>query len=74
MTGLICWGDASPKCQQLLLEVRSDNNTTAITLYQSLGFLRFGVRKNYYRFGNQSIDALIMRLGFKDTKLSCLAW
>lgn len=62
MTGLIA-EVMHAKCQQLLLEVRSDN-TTAITLYQSLGFLRFGVRKNYYRFGNQSIDALIMRLGF----------
>ena len=36
MTGLIA-EVMHAKCQQLLLEVRSDN-TTAITLYQSLGF------------------------------------
>lgn len=65
MTGLIT-EVMHAKCQQLLLEVRSDN-TAAIRLYQSLGFLRFGVRKNYYRFGNQSMDALVMRLGFEDT-------
>ncbi|MDE6200497.1 MAG: ribosomal protein S18-alanine N-acetyltransferase [Clostridiales bacterium] len=35
-----------------------DGNTPAIQLYQSLGFTRVGLRKNYYK----GKDALIMRL------------
>lgn len=35
-----------------------DGNTPAIALYQSLGFTRVGLRKNYYK----GQDALIMRL------------
>lgn len=35
-----------------------DGNTPAIALYQSLGFIRVGQRKNYYK----GKDALIMRL------------
>ena len=41
------------------LEVRS-NNSPAIALYKSLGFLEVGRRKNYYQ--NPACDALLMDL------------
>lgn len=37
-----------------------DGNAPAIALYKSLGFIRVGQRKNYYK----GKDALIMRLNF----------
>jgi len=42
----------------LTLEVRASNGP-AITLYEKLGFLKVGLRKNYYR--NPKEDALILR-------------
>ena len=42
----------------LTLEVRS-SNTPAISLYEKLGFLQVGLRKNYYH--NPKEDALILR-------------
>ena len=42
----------------LMLEVRS-SNAPAIALYEKLGFLQVGLRKNYYR--NPKEDALILR-------------
>lgn len=42
----------------LTLEVRA-SNTPAIALYEKLGFLEIGRRKNYYR--NPKEDALILR-------------
>ena len=42
----------------LMLEVRA-SNVPAITLYQKLGFVQVGCRKNYYR--NPKEDALILR-------------
>ena len=42
----------------LMLEVRS-SNAPAITLYEKLGFVQVGCRKNYYR--NPKEDALILR-------------
>ena len=42
----------------LLLEVRA-SNAPAIALYEKLGFLQVGCRKNYYR--NPKEDALILR-------------
>ena len=45
-------------CHALLLEVRV-SNTPAITLYEKLGFVQVGCRKNYYR--NPKEDALILR-------------
>ena len=41
----------------LRLEVRQ-SNAPAIALYESLGFLQLGLRKNYYR--NPKEDALIL--------------
>ena len=43
---------------QLTLEVRT-SNAPAIALYDSLGFVQVGLRKNYYR--NPKEDALILR-------------
>lgn len=42
----------------LMLEVR-ESNTPAISLYEKLGFVQVGLRKNYYR--NPRENALIMR-------------
>ena len=44
--------------KQLTLEVRASNGP-ARQLYESLGFLQMGLRKNYYR--NPKEDALILR-------------
>lgn len=44
--------------KQLTLEVRASNGP-ARQLYESLGFLQAGLRKNYYR--NPKEDALILR-------------
>lgn len=44
--------------KQLTLEVRTSNGP-ARQLYESLGFLQVGLRKNYYR--NPKEDALILR-------------
>ncbi len=41
----------------ITLEVR-ENNTSAICLYEKLGFTREGIRKNYYKDTNE--NALIM--------------
>lgn len=46
------------KSRCLILEVRV-SNTPAITLYEKLGFVEIGRRKNYYR--NPKEDALILR-------------
>ena len=45
----------------LLLEVRA-SNAPAIALYEKLGFLQVGCRKNYYH--NPREDALILRKDF----------
>ena len=45
----------------LMLEVRA-SNAPAITLYEKLGFVQVGCRKNYYR--NPKEDALILRKGW----------
>ena len=42
----------------LALEVRS-SNAPAISLYEKLGFVQVGLRRNYYR--NPKEDALILR-------------
>ena len=42
----------------LMLEVRA-SNVPAISLYEKLGFLQVGLRKNYYRSPKE--DALILR-------------
>ena len=50
---------AGSRC--LTLEVRS-SNASAIALYEKLGFVQTGLRKNYYR--NPREDALILRKEF----------
>ena len=42
----------------LMLEVRASNNP-AISVYEKMGFIQVGIRKNYYR--NPKEDALILR-------------
>jgi ribosomal-protein-alanine N-acetyltransferase len=45
----------------LVLEVAADN-TAARSLYAGLGFVRIGVRRNYYRRAGRSVDAQALRL------------
>ena len=51
----------SAEVENLYLEVSEDNNI-AIALYKSLGFEDIGARKNYYRKGSTSSNAIIMHL------------
>lgn len=46
-------------CELMLLEVR-ESNAPAIALYESLGFNRIGLRKNYYRAAGGAEHALVM--------------
>ena len=43
-----------------MLEVAEDN-LPALGLYRDFGFAKFGRRKDYYKQGNQKIDAIIMK-------------
>lgn len=45
--------------QRCVLEVRV-SNSSAISLYRSLGFSEDGIRKNYYPLGSDREDALLM--------------
>ena len=45
--------------QKLYLEVKS-TNTEAIGLYESLGFVKFNERKNYYAQGEDAINYVLM--------------
>jgi len=47
--------------QDVFLEVRP-SNTVAIRLYESIGFERVGLRKNYYQASGGREDALIYKL------------
>lgn len=50
------------RCQSMLLELRR-SNLGAMQLYQTMGFVLVGCRKNYYRADlQQREDALLMRL------------
>ena len=51
----------SAEVENLYLEV-SEDNYIAIALYKSLGFEEIGERKNYYRKGSTSSNAIIMHL------------
>ena len=46
------------KCKHLTLEVASQN-TIALHLYEKIGFQKIGIRKSYYRNGD---DAIVMAL------------
>jgi tRNA threonylcarbamoyl adenosine modification protein YeaZ/ribosomal-protein-alanine acetyltransferase len=46
--------------KSVFLEVAADN-TTAIALYETTGFMRSGLRKGYYQRRSRTCDALLMR-------------
>lgn len=50
--------------KEIFLEVRA-SNTAALKLYQGVGFLQVGMRKDYYPIVNGREDALILKKGFK---------
>jgi len=45
----------------MFLEVRP-SNAAAIHLYESAGFIRMGLRKDYYRASSGREDALVLAL------------
>lgn len=47
--------------EAMFLEV-SDQNTAAVALYDSTGFVRAGLRRGYYASVSPAQDALVMRL------------
>jgi ribosomal-protein-alanine N-acetyltransferase len=49
--------------ERLFLEVRP-SNVAAIHLYETAGFIRMGLRKDYYRAVNGREDALVLALEF----------
>jgi [ribosomal protein S18]-alanine N-acetyltransferase len=51
---------AESGAESMVLEV-AVTNVTARYLYQSCGFQPAGIRPRYFRFGDQQIDAVIMR-------------
>ena len=50
---------ASRNMARVVLEVAEDN-VPALGLYRDFGFAEFGRRKDYYKHGNQKIDAIMM--------------
>ena len=51
---------ASRNMAKAVLEV-AENNLPALGLYRDFGFAEFGRRKDYYKHGNQKIDAIMMK-------------
>ena len=51
---------ASWNMTKAVLEVAEDN-VPALGLYSDFGFAEFGRRKDYYKQGNQKIDAIMMK-------------
>ncbi|MDA9650150.1 ribosomal protein S18-alanine N-acetyltransferase [bacterium] len=51
---------ASRNMAKAVLEVAEDN-VPALGLYHDFGFAEFGRRKDYYKQGNQKIDAIMMK-------------
>lgn len=49
------------EAEMMLLEVRQSNER-AIALYQHLGFVNSGIRKNYYKTTDGNEDAILMNL------------
>ena len=48
------------KILRITLEVSLENKA-AIKLYKKFGFLKIGIRKNYYKIENKMVDAFLMR-------------
>ncbi|WP_029905828.1 GNAT family N-acetyltransferase [Prevotella sp. 10(H)] len=62
---MISWAKKNPELEILVLETFSDN-LTAINLYKKWGFTVDGVRKNYFRNGNENYsDNILMSLNVK---------
>ena len=57
--------EVKPKTNVIFLEVRP-SNLPAISLYEKVGFVFCGIRRNYYT--NPSENALLMRLAFDGTQ------
>lgn len=53
--------------QEVFLEVRP-SNTTAIRMYETLGFERIGLRKSYYQASTGREDALVYKLALEPKK------
>ena len=51
---------ASRNMAKAVLEVAEDN-VPALGLYRNFGFAEFGRRRDYYKQGNQKIDAIMMK-------------
>ena len=51
---------ASRNMAKALIEV-AEGNVPALGLYRDFGFAEFGRRKDYYKQGNQKIDAIMMK-------------
>ena len=51
---------ASQNMTRVVLEVAEDN-VSALGLYRDFGFAEFGRRTDYYKQGNQKIDAIMMK-------------
>lgn len=65
----VCCAARGFGASSVVLEVAADN-LAARALYAGCGFAQAGRRRNYYRRGGQSVDALILRLGFPAVSLS----
>lgn len=59
---LLYWFASEPALREIFLEVRVGNKP-AISLYEKLGFVSLGYRKNYYSHPRE--DALIMKKDFR---------
>ncbi|HZF17573.1 MAG TPA: ribosomal protein S18-alanine N-acetyltransferase [Steroidobacteraceae bacterium] len=51
--------------REAYLEVRP-SNTTAIRLYQSMGFEQVGIRRGYYQASTGREDAVVLKLGLAE--------
>ena len=56
--------------REVFLEVRP-SNLSAVTLYESLGFMRIGVRKGYYQASPGREDAWVYKLSVKSLNEVC---
>ena len=47
--------------KRVLLEV-NQNNLEAIIFYESMGFKKISVKKNYYQYKGKNFDAFVMEV------------